>query len=170
MTVAEHVAVLALQGRAGDDDVASRLLVLADPGGQAAQPGPAVVVVERNPGPHLLDVGGRVEIVALGELPAQPVDETGGDGRLAGAADAHDDDRGRGRWAGNRHHRKVAAGHRPPPFGSSGPHNGRNDPDDPGTPRGAAMSDSEPIVSAFMRSATTTIEPDSHVASAAYMM
>jgi CBS domain-containing protein len=32
------------------------------------------------------------------------------------------------------------------------------------------MSDSEPIVSAFMRSATTTIEPDSHVASAAYMM
>jgi CBS domain-containing protein len=32
------------------------------------------------------------------------------------------------------------------------------------------MSDSQPIVSAFMRSATTTIEPDSHVASAAFLM
>src|SRR3954454_18535571 len=32
------------------------------------------------------------------------------------------------------------------------------------------MSDSQPIVGAYMRSATTTIEPDSHVASAAYMM
>ena len=32
------------------------------------------------------------------------------------------------------------------------------------------MSDSEPIVGAFMRSATTTIEPDSHVASAAFLM
>jgi CBS domain-containing protein len=31
------------------------------------------------------------------------------------------------------------------------------------------MSDSQPIVSAFMRSATTTIEPDSHVASAAFL-
>ena len=32
------------------------------------------------------------------------------------------------------------------------------------------MSDSEPIVGAYMRSATTTIEPDSHVASAAFLM
>jgi CBS domain-containing protein len=32
------------------------------------------------------------------------------------------------------------------------------------------MSDSQPIVGAFMRSATTTIEPDSHVASAAFLM
>jgi CBS domain-containing protein len=32
------------------------------------------------------------------------------------------------------------------------------------------MSDSEPIVGSFMRSATTTIEPDSHVASAAFLM
>ena len=32
------------------------------------------------------------------------------------------------------------------------------------------MSDSQPIVGAFMRSATTTIEPDAHVASAAYLM
>ena len=32
------------------------------------------------------------------------------------------------------------------------------------------MSDSEPIVGALMRSATTTIEPDSHVASAAFLM
>ena len=32
------------------------------------------------------------------------------------------------------------------------------------------MSDSPPIVGAFMRSATTTIEPDSHVASAAFLM
>jgi CBS domain-containing protein len=32
------------------------------------------------------------------------------------------------------------------------------------------MSDSEPLVGAYMRSATTTIEPDSHVASAAFLM
>jgi CBS domain-containing protein len=32
------------------------------------------------------------------------------------------------------------------------------------------MSDSQPIVGAYMRSATTTIEPDSHVASAAFLM
>jgi CBS domain-containing protein len=32
------------------------------------------------------------------------------------------------------------------------------------------MSDSPPSVGAFMRSATTTIDPDSHVASAAYLM
>src|SRR3954462_2896054 len=32
------------------------------------------------------------------------------------------------------------------------------------------MSDSQPIVGGFMRSATTTIEPDSHVASAAFLM
>ena len=32
------------------------------------------------------------------------------------------------------------------------------------------MSDSQPLVGAFMRAATTTIEPDSHVASAAFLM
>jgi CBS domain-containing protein len=32
------------------------------------------------------------------------------------------------------------------------------------------MTDSQPIVGAFMRSATTTIEPDSHLASAAFLM
>jgi CBS domain-containing protein len=32
------------------------------------------------------------------------------------------------------------------------------------------MSDSKPSVGALMRSATTTIEPDSHVASAAFLM
>jgi CBS domain-containing protein len=32
------------------------------------------------------------------------------------------------------------------------------------------MSDSQPLVGEFMRSATTTIEPDSHVASAAFLM
>src|SRR3954470_4357663 len=37
-------------------------------------------------------------------------------------------------------------------------------------PRGVAMSDSQPSVGALMRSATTTIEPDSHVASAAFLM
>ena len=34
-------------------------------------------------GPHLLDVLRRVEIVALGELPAEPLDQSRGDGRLA---------------------------------------------------------------------------------------
>jgi len=32
------------------------------------------------------------------------------------------------------------------------------------------MSDSQPIVGAFMRPATTTIEPDSHLAAAAFLM
>jgi CBS domain-containing protein len=32
------------------------------------------------------------------------------------------------------------------------------------------MSDSQPSVGAFMRSATTTIEPDAHLASAAFLM
>jgi CBS domain-containing protein len=37
-------------------------------------------------------------------------------------------------------------------------------------PRGVAMSDSQPTVGRLMRSATTTIEADSHVASAAFLM
>src|SRR4051794_30059592 len=41
-----------------------------------------------------------------------------------------------------------------------------NDP----APRGVAMSDSEPTVGELMRPATTTVEPDAHVASAAWLM
>jgi CBS domain-containing protein len=41
-----------------------------------------------------------------------------------------------------------------------------NDP----APRGVAMSDRPTTVGALMRPATTTVEPDAHVASAAYLM
>jgi CBS domain-containing protein len=42
--------------------------------------------------------------------------------------------------------------------------------DDPAHPRGIAMSESQPTVGALMRAPATTVEPDSHVASAAYLM
>jgi hypothetical protein len=103
VAVAEQVAVGALERRAGDDGVVPLRLVLADPGGQPAQPRPAVVVVERDARPHLLDVLRRVELVALGEVPAETGHELGGDGRLPGAGDAHDHDRRRARDGPLRH-------------------------------------------------------------------
>src|SRR4051812_14675665 len=41
---------------------------------------------------------------------------------------------------------------------------------DPAHPRGAAMPDSQTTVAGLMRSATTTVDPDAHVASAAWLM
>src|SRR5215212_9265046 len=41
---------------------------------------------------------------------------------------------------------------------------------DPAHPPGAAMPDSQPTVAGLMRPATTTVDPDSHVASAAWLM
>src|SRR6185312_10096287 len=51
---------------------------------------------------HLGDVAGRVEIVALGQRPAQPLSERAGDGALAAAGHAHDDEYASGRHSAIR--------------------------------------------------------------------
>src|SRR5690606_7065260 len=60
-----------------------------DPGGEDAQPGPAVLVGQGNPGGHLVDIDLGVVAVPLGEGPAQGLGNAGADGRLAAAGDAH---------------------------------------------------------------------------------
>src|SRR5262249_32287224 len=69
-----------------------------DPGGNAVQPGPAVLIGERQAAVHLLDVGRRVEPVALLEDPVQPVCEHRRNRTLAAARDAHHHDDGNIPW------------------------------------------------------------------------
>src|SRR4051812_18684967 len=102
--IADQVPVGALERRAGDDGVAPGGLVLPDPRGQSAQPGPAVAVLEGVAGAHLLDVLRRMEVVALGEVPPEAGDELAGHRRLAGSGDAHHDDRRGPRPAGALRH------------------------------------------------------------------
>ena len=58
----------------------------------ASSHGQRSVVGQRVPGRHLVDVGRRVEVVALGVRNAEPGREQGTDRGLPGACDAHDHD------------------------------------------------------------------------------
>jgi hypothetical protein len=67
------------------------------PGRDGSQPGPAVLVGERDAGVHLLDVLCRVEVVGVGETPVQPAGQHGADRGLAAARySGHDHDHLRG--------------------------------------------------------------------------
>jgi hypothetical protein len=83
VVLAQDVAVPALEGRAGDDAGHAGQGVLDDPRRHRVEPGCPVVVVEGRPGRHLRDVLVGVQVVALGEVPAEPLGEQGGEGRLA---------------------------------------------------------------------------------------
>jgi hypothetical protein len=81
----QQLAVRALERRAGRHAGGAGPGPSLDPAGDGAQPGQPVLVGERDPGAHLLDVGGRVEVVGLGVVPAQPAGQALADGRLAAA-------------------------------------------------------------------------------------
>jgi hypothetical protein len=95
---------------------------VAERRGDAVEPRPAIVVGQRLPMAHL---GARLlgmQIVAVDELAAKRLGEPQPDRRLAGAGDAHDDDRERlrrvrGRRSGSTRHGPPAAldGPRRPP-------------------------------------------------------
>ena len=88
--LAEHVTVGVLEGGAGDDGGVPGLGVVFHPVGEAAQPRPAVLVVERMPGRHLLLVGGRVEVIGLGVRETGDRGEALGDGGFSTGAHPHD--------------------------------------------------------------------------------
>ena len=88
--VPQLVAVLPLQRRAAHHPAG--LGVRRQPLPDRLEPGVPVVVVERLTGGHLGDVGGRVEVVGVGERDPQPLGQGRAHGRLAGAGDAHGDD------------------------------------------------------------------------------
>ena len=85
------VAVLALERRAAHHAAvgAARAQPLPD----RIEPRVAVVVVEGLAGRHLLDVGGRVEVICVGERHPQALRQRRAHRRLTGAGYAHDDDR-----------------------------------------------------------------------------
>src|SRR5579875_1022024 len=55
------------------------------------QPRPAVLVGQRDAGPHLRDVRGRMELIRVGETPVQPPGDQGADRRLAASRHASQD-------------------------------------------------------------------------------
>src|SRR5262249_36198497 len=90
----QDIAIGAFERRACDGAMVAGAPSRVDPGGDALQPGPAILVGERLPGVHLLDVGLRVEPVALLEDPIQPVGEHRRDRALAAPGYAHHHDDG----------------------------------------------------------------------------
>src|SRR6476620_7276086 len=90
--LAEQVAVDAAQRRARDHRGDARVLLLAHPVADEAQPRPAVLVGERDTAVHLLDVGLGMERVTLGEQPVHAHGDALGHCRLARSGDAHADD------------------------------------------------------------------------------
>src|SRR6185437_9059831 len=91
--VEQFVPVGPLERRAGEHGVLTLPDELVHPGRDGPQPGPAIGVGERDPGPHLRHVRGRVKVVGVGEPPAQTASQQGAHGCLAATGDAgHDHD------------------------------------------------------------------------------
>ena len=87
----QNIAVAALQRGARDDAMSARTTRLVDPGGDRIQPGPTILIGERNTAVHLVDVGGRMKPIGVLELPSQMQCEERADGRLPASRNAHDD-------------------------------------------------------------------------------
>src|SRR4051794_13878224 len=104
-TADQNIPVAALQRGARDDGVSARMARVVDPAGDRRQPGPAIVVRERDAPVHLVDVGGRVKPIGVPELPPKTRREECSDRRLARPRYAHDDY--------NRDSRGCSAFHRP---------------------------------------------------------
>ena len=90
-TADQNIPVAALQRGAGDDGVSARKARVVDPAGDRRQPGPAILVRERDAAMHLVDVGGRMKPIGVLELPPKARREQRSDRRLARPRYAHDD-------------------------------------------------------------------------------
>lgn len=67
----QNIAVAALERGAPDDAACPRGARLVDPGGNRAQPRPAVLIGQRNALPHLVDVRRRMKRIGVAELPLE---------------------------------------------------------------------------------------------------
>ena len=76
----QDIAVAAFQSRACDNAARAQTTVAVDPSGDRVQPGPTIVVGERNTVVHLLDVCSRVKPIGVLELPSQARSEKCADG------------------------------------------------------------------------------------------
>jgi len=86
----QHVPVAPFERGAGDDARSAVGGACCDPARHPLQPGPPVSVLQGMPGRHLLHVGPRVHVVALGQVPAQPPGEDPGHRRLPAARHSHE--------------------------------------------------------------------------------
>src|ERR1700682_2358314 len=91
----EDIAIDVLERRAGDDPVTARIAGVVDPGGDGAQPRPAIRVGERLAVMHFFDVRLRMEPVAVFVDPVQAVGQHRRDRALAATGNAHHHDDGR---------------------------------------------------------------------------
>ena len=92
LVLRDDVAVAPLQRRAGHHAGRAGRAMLGDPGGDRAQPRPAVLVGERLAALHLGDIGGRMETVRVAERAVELRGDQLPDGRLAGTRHAHHHD------------------------------------------------------------------------------
>src|SRR4029077_2989856 len=102
----QYVAIGALERRAGDDPVIAGFSGVVDPGGDGAQPRPAILIGQRLAVMHFLDVGLGMKPVAVLVGPMQPMGQHRGDRALAGAGNAHHHEDGRS--FGRRFHDTVS--------------------------------------------------------------
>src|ERR1700691_3377726 len=93
----QNITVAALECGARDDAVSARATRLVDPDGDRFQPGPTILVGERDAFVDLLDIGGRVKPIGILELPLEAQREEPSNGRLPASRNAHDDHY-RGGW------------------------------------------------------------------------
>ena len=87
----QNIAVAALERGAPDDAACRRGARLVDPGGNRAQPRPAVLIGQRNALPHLVDVRRRMKRIGVAELPLERSGEERSDSRFAASGNAHHD-------------------------------------------------------------------------------
>src|SRR5215831_8250511 len=90
----QDIAISPFERRARDGAMIADTPRRVDPGRNAMQPGPAILIGEWHAAMHLLDVRRRVEPVALLEDPIQPVGEHRRNRALAAAGDSHHHDDG----------------------------------------------------------------------------
>ena len=89
----QDIAVAAFQSRACDNAARAQTTVAVDPSGDRVQPGPTILVGERNTVVHLLDVCSRVKPIGVLELPSQARSEKCADGGFPRARNSHHNDR-----------------------------------------------------------------------------
>jgi len=70
----------ASNGGACDDAVSAGMAATVNPSGDRIQPGPTVLIGERNAAVHLLDVRGRVKPVAILKFPSHASGKQRSDG------------------------------------------------------------------------------------------
>ena len=78
--------------RTSQDNVLASVASIVDQFGESLEPGLSVLIGQRNPLVHLLDVRGGVVVVGVIELPAELARQKFSHGRLSGARDTHQND------------------------------------------------------------------------------